>query len=83
MNIFPNDSLYEEKAPLKGFKFPVPISFVKPEILTDSSGVFIFLGGLDTTNSQIRLMDHPLFHKHFLVSFERMGSFENKNKAKR
>jgi hypothetical protein len=83
MNFVPNDRCIEEKININPHKCPIPFFYIKPKNISEESSIFIFLGGLDATNAQVRLLNYPIFDNHFLVTYERMGSIENQNKAKR
>jgi hypothetical protein len=83
MSFIPNNRCVEEMVKINPYKYPVPILYVKPTSLTENTKIIIFLGGLDATNAQIRLMNYSIFDNNYLLSYERMGSVENYNNAKR
>jgi hypothetical protein len=83
MNFIPNERCVEEKIKLEHYKYPIPFLYVKPKNFSENTKIFIFLGGLDSTNAQVRLMNYSIFDNHYLITYERMGSVDNKNKGKR
>jgi hypothetical protein len=72
----------EEKIDL-GYKYKIPIIYKIPAKINTNSKIFIFNGGLHSTNAQIKIIDNKLFDTNYLVSFERLGTGNNLNKAKR
>lgn len=62
------------------FKHPIPGICIKPKTETKDSVVFIFNSGLGGTIPSVKYMNYFAFDENYLISYEKMGHGENKNK---
>ncbi len=81
MNKFENERLCHVNLDTKIFKNPIPIIYAKPKALTDKANVFIFVGGLGSTNSFNIYMNNSLYDTNYFVTYDKMAHGDNKNKA--
>lgn len=66
---------------VKSFKYPIPVVYVNPKSINDNTCVFIYIGGLASTNSFNVYMNKPAFDNNYFVTYDRMAHGDNKNKA--
>ena len=80
MKPFTNEQLETIEIESNKFKEKIPVIVCKPRILTDDSNIFIFSNGLSGNNTTAQNMNYPFFESNYLISYEKAGHGNNKNK---
>lgn len=81
MNRFEAERLHRVELSANKFKHPIPIVYATPKTTDENTCVFIYVGGLGSTNSFNIYMNSFAFDTNYFVTYDKLAHGENQNKA--